>query len=111
MAILSLVSKYSPRGRFEALVFNVRSQFGAKSFEFLDLAMTVCNVRMWFEVPKTLESSNSRSIMSLRLNRTPDLTNCGIKGPHCIFQVFLSHLLVSGGIQRHLSPLFSHKTK
>ena len=58
-AILSLVPKYSQGGRFEALVFNVRSPFNANSFDFSGLLTIVCNMRSPFEAPRCFSQAST----------------------------------------------------
>ena len=58
-AILSLVPQNTPRGRFEALVFNMRLRFGTHLFEFLGLATIIRNVRSQFEAPRRLSQATA----------------------------------------------------
>ena len=57
--ILSQVQKYTARGRFETVVFNVRWQFGTNTFDFSGLAMIVCIMRSQFEAPRHLSQATA----------------------------------------------------
>ena len=75
-------SKIFCRGRCDShFIFNIRfaiwRQFVRSCHDCLQ-----CEITVWS--PKTFESSNRGSIISLQLNRTRDLTNHGITGPNCI---------------------------